>query len=137
MTQLSDKIQDMHNRGMSYRQIQSELGCSKGTIAYHLGDDQKAKTRRRTTENQIKLREDVRKYKEESGCVDCDGKYPYFMLQFDHVGDDKLYNVAKLTGEHSSRKRVFEEIEKCEVVCGNCHSVRTFLRSLDPLSSNG
>ena len=41
----------LRNQGMSYRKIEKELGCSKGTIAYHLGKGQKKKTQRRRREN--------------------------------------------------------------------------------------
>ena len=40
---LKEKIISLANKGLSYRQIQKELGCSKSTISYHLGDGQKDK----------------------------------------------------------------------------------------------
>ena len=44
MSELSDNIIRLYSGGLSYRQIESELGCSKSTIAYYLGEGQKAKT---------------------------------------------------------------------------------------------
>ena len=41
----------LKDQGMSYRKIQKELGCSKGTIAYHLGKGQKKKTQVRRRKN--------------------------------------------------------------------------------------
>ena len=35
------KILELREKGYSYRKIQKELGCSKGTVSYHLGDNQK------------------------------------------------------------------------------------------------
>ena len=40
---LKEDILDLAKKGLSYRQIQKELGCSKSTISYHLGDGQKDK----------------------------------------------------------------------------------------------
>ena len=40
---LKEKIIALASKGFSYRQIQKELGCSKSTISYHLGDGQKDK----------------------------------------------------------------------------------------------
>jgi transposase len=40
---LGEQIIKLAKKGMSYRQIQKELGCSKSTIAYHLGKGQKEK----------------------------------------------------------------------------------------------
>lgn len=48
MTKHKDDILRLRDEGKSYGEIQKELGCSKGTIAYHLGEDQKVKTLNRT-----------------------------------------------------------------------------------------
>ena len=40
---LAEQIIKLANKGMSYRQIEKQLGCSKSTIAYHLGKGQKEK----------------------------------------------------------------------------------------------
>ena len=57
-------------------------------------------------------------------CVDCGEKDPV-VLEFDHVRGVKEWNVSLLVRSNSSWKRVLEEIEKCEVVCANCHKRRT------------
>ena len=44
MSELSDNILALRAKGYTYNQIRDELGCSKGTIAYHLGDGQKKKS---------------------------------------------------------------------------------------------
>jgi len=57
---LKEKIIKLHNQGLKYRQIQKELDCSMGTIAYHLNSTSKAKTRQRSikfkTNNPLKIR---------------------------------------------------------------------------------
>ena len=72
-----------------------------------------------------KNRVEVRKYKVEKGCADCGYNAHHAGLQFDHVADDKLYNVGTLM---STTKLLWEEIAKCEVVCGTCHAIRTYDR---------
>ena len=47
MAKHKEKILRLRAEGKSYREIQTELGCSKSTIAYHLGEGQKQKTRDR------------------------------------------------------------------------------------------
>jgi 5-methylcytosine-specific restriction endonuclease McrA len=42
--QIGKEILQLREQGLSYREIQKELGCSKGTISYHLGKGQKEKT---------------------------------------------------------------------------------------------
>ena len=57
-------------------------------------------------------------------CVDC-GETDPVVLEFDHLRD-KVKNVsAMLRGRLS---RLIAEIEKCEVVCANCHRRRTAAR---------
>lgn len=63
-------------------------------------------------------------------CADCGIKYPYYVMQFDHRGDDdKVYTISQFNRKGFSLKRLMAEIEKCDVVCANCHAERTFRRS--------
>jgi hypothetical protein len=48
MTDLGIKIIELKNKGYSYSKIKKELNCSKSTISYYLGDNQKEKTKQRT-----------------------------------------------------------------------------------------
>jgi hypothetical protein len=49
------------------------------------------------------------------------------MLDFDHLRDKK-YNVSRMIHDGFSWKAIQKEIEKCEVVCANCHRLRTHNR---------
>lgn len=60
-------------------------------------------------------------------CVDC-GNETKAVLQFDHLRD-KHKNISFLVSKAYSIKMIKEEIEKCEIVCANCHTLRTFKRS--------
>lgn len=77
------------------------------------------KSRIRARINEIKL---------ERGCADCGYRAHPAALDFDHLpGFEKRHTVAWLI----SRNRLADaltEIEKCEVVCANCHRVRTATR---------
>lgn len=63
----------------------------------------------------------------ESSCKDCGASDPR-ILDFDHLSD-KSHNVSDMQGRGYSVERIQEEIDKCEVVCSNCHRIRTFERS--------
>lgn len=70
--------------------------------------------------------EKVRQYKEGKPCTDCGRTYHFSAMDFDHVKGDKKYSIARMG---SSRwEVVLAEIEKCELVCANCHRVRTWKR---------
>lgn len=58
-------------------------------------------------------------------CSDCGNQYPAVCMDFDHVGDDKKKDVARMVGDGYSKSAILEEIEKCELVCANCHRIRT------------
>lgn len=45
---MKEKILQLRKQGKTYKEIKQILGCSKGTIAYYCGVDQKEKTRNRT-----------------------------------------------------------------------------------------
>jgi hypothetical protein len=66
----------------------------------------------------------------ERGCADCGYRAHAVALDFDHVRGEKVDNVGTLAAR-SSMARLLAEIEKCEVVCANCHRVRTHARRLD------
>jgi predicted transcriptional regulator len=45
---MKEKILELRNQGKSYSQIVEILGCSKSTISYYCGDNQKEKNKERT-----------------------------------------------------------------------------------------
>lgn len=62
-------------------------------------------------------------------CFDCGEQYPYYVMDFDHrPNEQKLYEPNKLANV-SSIRRILAELAKCDVVCSNCHRIRTYERS--------
>ena len=120
--------------GKSYREIQKILGCSKGTIAYHLGKGQKEKYAATRVKHRTTIKQYIQNYKQLIGCVDCGENYPYYMLDLDHL-NTKKFGIAQFQNVTNDLEKVKEEISKCEVVCANCHRVRTYNRSVTSGSS--
>lgn len=60
-------------------------------------------------------------------CADCGIEYPHWVMDFDHREDEeKATNVAWLV---DYRLEIIQaEIDKCDVVCANCHRERTHKR---------
>lgn len=59
-------------------------------------------------------------------CRDCKGSFPVCCMDFDHrVGTTKSYNVGSMFAHHYARKLIETELEKCDLVCSNCHRIRT------------
>lgn len=65
-----------------------------------------------------------------SSCKDC-GNSDVRVLEFDHISDDKYRNVADLLGQGYGWEVIQKEINKCEIVCANCHRIRTIERTND------
>ena len=66
----------------------------------------------------------IRRYKVLVGCKDCGYKKHHVALDFDHIRGNKAINVCNA----KSIKQAKTEIRKCEVVCSNCHRIRTYKR---------
>lgn len=78
----------------------------------------------------------VQELKSTNPCTDCGFMYPYYVMDFDHIGDDKERIVSKLVVEGYGIERIQREIDKCELVCSNCHRERTFTRGQHGISIN-
>ena len=61
-------------------------------------------------------------------CTDCGMKYPPCVMEFDHRPDeDKHFDVSRRY-VWFAKERVLQEIAKCDLVCANCHRLRTCSR---------
>lgn len=83
-------------------------------IAYH------AKGRR-------ELRQLLTRYKESKPCSDCGDWFPAHVMDFDHIAANKRNEVSRLCNNFN-KKQMWQEIEKCDLVCANCHRKRTHKR---------
>lgn len=73
-----------------------------------------------------KTKEYVDSLKENKPCADCGVSYPPYVMDFDHVGS-KTMNISKMR-QVNGRDTIDKEISKCELVCANCHRIRTHTR---------
>ena len=75
------------------------------------------------------IRSFLQEYKSSNPCKDCGLFWPYYVMDFDHLFD-KSFVLAAAIGRCFSNERIKEEINKCDLVCSNCHRVRTHSRKL-------
>lgn len=77
-------------------------------------------------------RDHIQQIKLARGCTDCGYRKHPDALDFDHLPEHgKVLAVGVLAASRASIKRINEEIARCEVVCANCHRIRTSTRSLN------
>lgn len=128
-----EEILRLSAQGFSYNQISKALNCSKGTVAYHLGEGQVEKTNSRRRVHKKKISEYLQNLKNTTPCADCGSSYPYWVMDFDHVRGKKRFNIAQYSNMVISLEAVQEEVAKCEIVCSNCHRHRTHIRWINQL----
>lgn len=62
-------------------------------------------------------------------CTDCGGLFPVFVMHWDHLpGFQKVGEISTMLA-HRSRATILEELQKCQLVCANCHVMRTVDRA--------
>ena len=62
-------------------------------------------------------------------CQDCGGSFHPWVMELDHRdGSTKTAAVANLVSKGCTDVRLLEELNKCDVVCANCHRMRTYQR---------
>jgi len=82
----------------------------------------------------LRNREFINELRSSTPCTDCGQKYHFSMMQFDHItpgtkrGTSKYGGVLWMGKQGYSIKNIQAEIDKCEVVCANCHQYRTWAR---------
>ena len=92
---------------------------------YEANKDKYSASNRKRRERRRKLTWELR----DVPCCDCKQKFHPIQMDFDHKpGEDKLGNVTAMI-QDGYVKQGLEEAKKCDVVCSNCHRMRTFLRA--------
>lgn len=103
-----------------------------------LAADQVARRRANPEKYRSRGREQSQKYKvfrraklhelKNKPCMDCSGVFPPCVMQFDHRDPNtKVRSVATMIQSTWSWDKVLEEVAKCDLVCANCHAIRTWM----------
>jgi hypothetical protein len=86
-------------------------------------------TKVRSLERRERIKTYVDELKQASPCADCKQSFHPVAMDFDHLpGHTKLKSIAYMVMRRWSLSSIIEEIAKCEIVCSNCHRVRTIKR---------
>lgn len=73
----------------------------------------------------------IRSLKTDKLCSDCQRPFPFYVFDFDHrEPGKKVRNLAsiRLSDGFFTTEDIDKEVAKCDLVCSNCHRIRTFNR---------
>lgn len=113
-----------YNLDMAYKDPLDERARAARRKHYRANKEQYI---RRNKEKQVHLQSFVNAVKSYP-CEDCGKDYPHYVMDFDHLPEfDKEMDISQMY-KWGSWTKVVDEIMKCELVCSNCHRVRTWNR---------
>ena len=116
----------MYGFSMPYKDRKSPAAVATNRKAgkkYYLNHKPEQLVRNKNKKDQI--RSYIKQYKEFRGCMDCGGKFPFYVLDLDHRDpNEKVCSPAQLAN-NGSWEVMLRELDKCDVVCANCHRKRT------------
>jgi hypothetical protein len=112
------------------RKILRDSARHKAQYTYHpriwMGPPKPPKKKKH---NAAPVRAWVQHFKQSHPCTDCNKFFPYYVMDFDHVGPKR--REISLMCSSQSLKTIQAEILHCELVCSNCHRTRTFERRMN------
>ncbi len=95
---------------------------------YQRGWHQRNKIKRNALirERKAAMNEYIQSIKSQLYCIDCGQQHPA-TLHFHHLNsEDKQFNIGEAVRKGFGPNRIKQEIEKCIVLCANCHAIRHY-----------
>jgi hypothetical protein len=84
---------------------------------------------KRNTKYREYLRDWLREIKGNGPCMDCGLEWPSFVLHYHHRNPKEKHDgVSKMVTEKRKKELILKEIEKCDLICSNCHWIREYLK---------
>lgn len=113
---------------------------SPDALNYYCKSCANAMARKNYQENKERYKANAKKRDEEmfkllfelknKPCMDCGVKYPPYVMDFDHRDpSEKEFNVCMMRRRRMAFSKIVAEAAKCDVVCSNCHRLRTNARN--------
>lgn len=128
---LNTQCRDCKNaKRNQWRADRKEQGLPLDTLVWKRNNRDKAVAHR--TSRRRELRDYLRELRKDVPCADCGGIFPPTCMDWDHTDpSQKEFNIAKAVSELYTKEKIHAEIDKCELVCANCHRIRTAIQRGD------
>ena len=120
------KRKDLKKGGGGYRYVCKPCASERAKESYQRNKEKVIARSNIETKKRIKeRREYVFLYLCSHPCVQCGANNP-LLLEFDHIErEGKDLPISRAIYNNWSWKRLKDEISKCQVLCSNCHSIKT------------
>lgn len=116
-----------HNRLYHRQKYPGELTDPSGVLVGKKRVAKPSTATERLQKSQSRNKQYVKELLLQSKCLDC-GINDWRLLEFDHLPEHtKSKNISQMY--HVSLELLSAEIAKCEIVCCNCHRLRSFKRA--------
>ena len=121
---MKEQILELRKQGKSYRQIEKILHCSRSLISYYVNPEGKQKKIEAQNKNRYRKRSE---YKLQAGgkCQICGYNKCLEALHFHHkTPSEKNFSISEAiwgVKKKISDKEIKKEIQKCILLCANCH----------------
>ena len=114
----------LQNPTVEQKEFLLGLDLSKITVSGQTKESRRiiSKRWRDTSEHSKGLMDFVHSYKLSKGCNICGYKKSAYSLVFHHrEPNKKVLSISRCVSRCWSKKQILEEIEKCTILCRNCH----------------
>ncbi len=117
MIKLKQKIIELRQEHKTYNEISKLLGCTKSVVSYHLNDNVLKDSVARLKAGKKSSKEKAVVYKG-GKCLLCGYSRCLQAMDFHHVDPT---TKDKKVSESSNFETIKPELDKCVLLCANCH----------------
>ncbi len=104
------------------------IPCKREDIRDHYKKN-KEPYNERSKKQRLAIAKFISDLKDNKPCMDCGICYHYWVMQYDHRDKKtKKASISFFKGKLRTISVILEEIDKCDLVCANCHADRTYKR---------
>jgi hypothetical protein len=100
---------------MPYKDPEKRRECRRKWYA-----NNKSSEKEHVKKRKREIKQWFQKYKSGLKCKACGENHPA-IIDFHHTGEEKEHGISKMVAEGYSIERITEELNKCEILCSNCH----------------
>ena len=90
--------------------------------------DQKARYQKNNRDRRTKMRNYMLSHLSKSVCAKC-GESDIRVLEYNHIRGKKSKGISCIINDSNSIEELQREMDKCEVICANCHRKYTYAQS--------